>query len=131
MQPFAAPSDKEVLAAVSRTINSGETSDIAQAPHHFEIWQLAEVQEDGHIEPKRELIADCASLVRRDLRNGRHTANPEATGDPEAHRGPAGRSARIGGAELAALSSAAQGASPEASEVRQGPQGGYPPRDGQ
>lgn len=68
MQPFAAPGDKEVMSAVATTINNGANSDIAQAPHHFEIWQLGEVHEDGHIEPSQILVCDCASLIRTGLR---------------------------------------------------------------
>jgi len=69
MQPFLGPDDKNVLASVARLINQGEiTSDIAQAPHHFEVWGLGEVQEDGTITAHRELLADCSSLIRTGLR---------------------------------------------------------------
>lgn len=69
MQPFVGPDDKNVLASVARLVNQGEiTSDITQAPHHFEVWQLGEVQEDGTVVAHKELLADCASLVR-DVRN--------------------------------------------------------------
>jgi len=69
MQPFVGPDDKNVLASVARLVNQGEvTSDIQQAPHHFEVWQLGQVTEDGHLVPERALIADCSSLVRRGIR---------------------------------------------------------------
>lgn len=69
MQPFPGPDDKNVLAAVATRVNQGEPTDaICQAPHHFEVWKLAEIHNDGHITPARELIADCASLVRASVR---------------------------------------------------------------
>lgn len=68
-QPFAGPDDKNVLASVARLINNGEiTSDIAQAPHHFEIWELGEIDQEGHINATRKLVADCGSLVRPNIR---------------------------------------------------------------
>lgn len=84
LTPFAAPTDKDVLAAIAAAINNGENRDaIAQAPHHFEIWKLATIDDDGHIKEARELLADCASLIRTDLRK----SSPELTragesGDP-------------------------------------------------
>lgn len=72
MQPFVGPDDKSVLASVARLINQGEiTSDIAQAPHHFEVWKLGEVTEEGNLCPDRQLLADCSSLIRADLRTNR------------------------------------------------------------
>jgi len=69
MQPFAGPDDKNVLAAVARTVNEQDNlSDIAQAPHHYEIWQLGEVDQEGHITATRALIADCSSLIRTGVR---------------------------------------------------------------
>lgn len=69
MQPFAAPTDKHVLAAISQSINQGTNNDdIAQSPHHFEVWKLAEVTDDGYIVQDRQLIASCASLIRERVR---------------------------------------------------------------
>lgn len=85
MQPFVGPDDKPVLASVAKLVNTGDPqSDIAQAPHHFEVWKLGEVTEDGHLVPDRELVADCSSLVRpgiRPLRAGLpHGATPAEGG---------------------------------------------------
>lgn len=90
MQPFVGPDDKNVLAAVARTINQGEiTSDIAQAPHHFEVWSLANITDTGHIEEDRYLIQDCSSLVRRGIRTSHDTGAAEAPGaEISRHRGP-------------------------------------------
>lgn len=78
MQPFVGPDDKSVLASVARLVNQGEvTSDIAQAPHQFEVWTLGIIQEDGTITPERGYLGDCSSLIRRDIR---------PTGTAEGHR---------------------------------------------
>lgn len=91
MQPFAGPEDKAVLAAIARTINTGDpTSDIVQAPHHFEVWRLAKVTEDGHIEEDRELIADAASLIRPGVRTNRITEGGETTATVGQRSGPMG-----------------------------------------
>lgn len=66
MTPFAAPGDKEVMAAIAAHVNhqTGVSDALSEAPHHFQIWQLGNVTEDGHIEPGLELVCDCASLIR-------------------------------------------------------------------
>jgi len=65
MHPFAGANDKEVLAAISAAINrEGNLDAIAQAPHYFEVWRIGKVLENGHVEPSRELLAGCDSLVR-------------------------------------------------------------------
>jgi len=96
MTPFAAPNHNEVLSSIAATINTGETTNaIAQAPHHFEIWHIGTVTE-GHITPTHELVADCASLIRGDIRGGgRNNAGREtlarlkgeSTGQPGGDRG--------------------------------------------
>lgn len=69
MQPFAAPGVKDVLAALANQVNTeNQGNAIYQAPHHFEVWQLGVVTEDGHITPEREFIADLSSLVRAGVR---------------------------------------------------------------
>lgn len=78
MQPFVGPDDKNVLASVARLINQNEvTSDIAQAPHQFEVWRLGRVEEDGTIVPDKEYLQDCSALVRRDIRPVRERGRPE------------------------------------------------------
>lgn len=87
MTPFAAPSEKDVLASLAQTINTGDlNSAIAQAPHHFELWQLGLVTEDGHLTPQRQFLADCSSLIRADIRKD---AGDERRGSEsqETHRG--------------------------------------------
>ncbi|QXP08239.1 MAG: nonstructural protein [Arizlama microvirus] len=129
MQPFAGPEDKAVLAAVARTINTQENmSDIAQAPHHFEVWRIGKVTTDGHIQQDRELIADCASLVRPGIRRTGGAEGPGAEIPPEGRRGaPGGPEARTH-ADDSAVQTAAHAAAGATAEARQRPTGGYNPR---
>lgn len=88
MQPFAGPDDKAVLASIARMINTqGEQSDIAQAPHHFEVWELGDIDEEGHINPTRKLLADCSSLVRPGIRERNAPGRPEDGATAEISRG--------------------------------------------
>lgn len=80
-QPFAAPADGDVLSAIAQAVNNQENmSAIAQAPHHFQIWKLGEVTEDGHLIPNRELLAEASSLIRPNIRR-RPNGGAEALGD--------------------------------------------------
>lgn len=134
MQPFVGPDDKTVQAAVARTINQGEiTSDISQAPHHFEIWSLAQVTEDGHIVEDRYIVQDCASLVRRDIRprgaadadGVREAPGAEVTRhrDAETHPGDARADHRS-----VQIKTPGEDQPPEKAPPAAG--GGYPARDG-
>ncbi|QCQ84611.1 nonstructural protein [Blackfly microvirus SF02] len=63
--PFVAPDDNQVLASISQDISRQDnTNAIAYAPHQFQVWQFGEISEDGNINPRKELICDCSSLVR-------------------------------------------------------------------
>jgi hypothetical protein len=74
--PFVASGDKQVMASLVKVVNDKEqTHAIAQAPHHFELWKIGKVTEDGYILPGRELLCDCASLVPADLRDRGASAN--------------------------------------------------------
>jgi len=65
MTPFAAPSDKEVMQSIAVAVNNLEENNaIAKAPHHFEIWHLGQVTEDGEIVADKYLVADCNALIR-------------------------------------------------------------------
>lgn len=95
MTPFAAPSDKQVLAAIAQNINNGvNNDDISKAPHQFEIWCIGEVLDDGHIVPEKTLLTNCSQLVRRSVRE---TANP---GDTEAPGAEIGRNGSYGGPRI-------------------------------
>lgn len=83
LQPFAAPEEKNVLAAIANQINREGTNDpIAQAPQDYEVWQLGLVTEEGTLVPERRIVTNCAQLVRRSLReNGK--GDTGATEAPE------------------------------------------------
>jgi hypothetical protein len=92
MQPFVGPDDKTVMASVARLVNQGEvTSDIAQAPHQFEVWTLGQVTEEGHLVPERQYLGDCSSLIRTDIRAGRGNqrgSEETPTSEISRHRAP-------------------------------------------
>lgn len=70
LTPFAGPDDKAVMSGLAQVVNDQETNrDIAQAPQHFELWQIATITSDGHVEPKKGLVCQLDSLVRRSVRN--------------------------------------------------------------
>lgn len=65
MVPFVAPDDNQVMASISQEVSRPDNPNaIASAPHHFEIWKLGEISEDGHIKPGKELVCDVSTLVR-------------------------------------------------------------------
>lgn len=68
MQPFAAPGIPQLLSAISRQVTNETESDIAQAPHQFEVWKLGQVDDQGHITVERVYLCDCSSLVRSRVR---------------------------------------------------------------
>lgn len=72
--PFAAPDDQQAQAGVADAVNGERVSAISQAPHHFELHSLGEVDDYGNITAKKELICDCGNLVRP----RRETAKSEA-----------------------------------------------------
>lgn len=131
MQPFVGPNEKEVMAALARTVNSQEdTNGITQAPHHFELWELGNVDEEGHINPTRRLVCDCASLIRTGVRVRGEREDQEAANAAGADPALGGRARSPGRAPNGAVPSSAQATQEATVEVRRSPQGGYPPRNG-
>lgn len=122
MTPFCAPSDKHVLASLANVINNTEATDaIAQAPHHFEIWKLGTVHEDGHIEPQQGLITDCASLVRPGIRTREERgAQPDTQPAPGSQGAPGSRGSN-GGATNGPPQNQARPAPGQAQEARPRP----------
>lgn len=85
MQPFAAHSDKDVLNSLANMLSRENSNDpVAQAPHHFEIWKLCEIDQDtGWVTGKPDFLADCSTLVR----TGRQPAVEGARDVAEAEKG--------------------------------------------
>ena len=61
--PVAVTREQDFFQAVSRNVN-GEGNELAQAPDHYEIWQVAEIDDQGHITAKREFIGNCSRYIR-------------------------------------------------------------------
>jgi len=120
MVPFPAPSHHQVKAAIAQQINNGDTNAISQAPHQFEIWQLATLDEEtGRITECREYICDVSSLIRGGVRDQPaagtgipENARPEAPGSlRHAVGGPYAREMPVPGIPQAkALAEAQEGA---------------------
>jgi len=68
LQPFIAPTEKQMLASLAQLVNGEENHAVAKAPHHFEAWELAEIDEEGNVTPTRRLVADASSLLRAGIR---------------------------------------------------------------
>lgn len=129
MQPFIGPDDKNVLASVARLINQGEvTSDIAQAPHQFEVWKLGEIGEDGHITAEKAYLADCSSLIRPGIRERGAGPGGPAQGETHQDGNPARGAGGNTGTESRPISHHAPTKDEATAEVPRGPRGGYPPR---
>lgn len=88
--PFAAHNDDLVKASMAVHVNSEEINAITQAPHHFEIWCLGEVDNQGNLTAKREYLCDCSSLVRIRLREdeARKPGSEPAESAANARTGP-------------------------------------------
>jgi len=87
MVPFAAPNDNEAMAGIAHEVNREESQGaIQQAPHHFELYSLGEIDDNGIIFPKKELVCDCSSLVRARRQSAESEAGM-ASGATRAHRG--------------------------------------------
>lgn len=126
MQPFVGPNEKEVMAALARTVNNTEdTNGIAQAPHHFELWELGKVDEEGNLTPTRRLVCDCASLIRVGVRRGGEREGQEAANaarpDPQEHRG----NGSPGRAQAGPVPGPPQAKETTTGEVRRRTPGGY------
>lgn len=85
MQPFPGPSDHQVKAAVAANVNEGGSHAIHQAPHQFELWRLAGIDEEtGKVTADPEYLCDLSSLVRGSVRRGGIAREGEIQG-PEGH----------------------------------------------
>jgi len=129
MQPFVGPSDKAVMAAVANQINGARaqgdfTNALAQAPHHFELWKIGNVEEDGHLTAERDFIADCSALVRGDIRSGRPGGDSQAQEPATRSAGAPAATSGAGGAQDGSLPYKAPQQAPAAATTHPTPQGG-------
>jgi len=136
MLPFVGHTDKEVMASIADTVNLEDGQHgIQQAPHHYEIWILAEVQEGGHITPAREFLADCGTLIRPRRQSAGSGEGPplktlaQRKGPPSGSGGDSRPEARMAPQNGAAAPSAAQAPGADAGggySGGNGQPGGYP-----
>lgn len=70
MTPFFAEGDKPVMHTLSKIINGESEHAFSQAPQHFELWALAEIDDTtGEITDAKKLLCECNSLVRHSIRD--------------------------------------------------------------
>lgn len=89
-RPMAFERAADVLSALGTVVNNPDqvTNEIHQAPHHFELWELGEVDEEGKIRVTHTLVANCSSLVRDSFRETAKQNRTQTAG--AAHSGPNG-----------------------------------------
>lgn len=110
--PFMAHTDKEVLASLAKLINGEDINihEIAQAPQHYEIWRLGQVDQDGDLIQDKELLADCASLIRIGVRT-RHEPTNQVGKTPGQSTSPESRNPSSTAADTRPAQNASQTAS--------------------
>lgn len=65
LTPFIAPDDNQILASLSAEISREDNKNaVAYAPHQFQVWQLGEIDDEGNLTARKELLCDCSSLIR-------------------------------------------------------------------
>lgn len=65
LTPIAADSDAAMKHSLSQVVNNTESMHaVTQAPHHYDLYQLGEVTEDGSLKAKKEFICSAADLIR-------------------------------------------------------------------
>lgn len=91
--PVVVHREQDLIAAIARGINGegDDRNELAQAPDHYELWLLAEVDDQGRINEKREFIANCASFVRNGVWARRKPGPAGTESEPGAIQGRPGR----------------------------------------
>lgn len=123
---IAGDNPKVILSSIADTINDGASKHaISQTPTHFEVWQLATIDEEtGHVKPEPKFIAECASLVRGNIRPEPAGRNETLHGAPGSQQGPTGKTAGNGSANLVTPPNAPQAAADAGGEAPQRHSGG-------
>lgn len=68
---FFADNTQQAMAMISAAVNGDSKDALAQTPHHFELWQLGEINnQTGNLTANKEFVAECASFIRRSIRGG-------------------------------------------------------------
>lgn len=93
MVPFPAPNDNEAMAGIAHEVNREDMKTAIQnAPHHFELYSLGEIDENGIINAKKDFVCDCSILIRPRRQSGESAASQAAKDSARV----GGRTERIG-----------------------------------
>lgn len=122
LQPFFAPSDAQALSAVAMTVNDQESKHaITLHPEHFEVWRLAELDENtGQIGGNREFLQDAASLFRGDVWEAGDPRAETIPGAPGGRREPGPIAPRAARTDQRAPQSPSQAETSARAQVDQG-----------
>lgn len=121
--PVCVNRGEDLLAAIAKSINGvGEAkNELAQAPDHYEVWRIGEVDDQGHIKPEREFIINCSQLIRGGVwkrQPGAAGLDAEAPGGRTEMRSPSGGPANGNGSEALQNAVAPKGSPAGESEKR-------------
>jgi len=89
MRPFFLENDKAAMQAIAEIVNDKEgASAIAQTPHQFELWRLADIEENGEVKGSKEYLGDASGLIRTGVRpdTNRRPGSDESKDQPEPRR---------------------------------------------
>jgi len=65
LTPLTASDDAAMKHSLSTVVNNDESQHaITQAPHHYDLYKLGEIKEDGQIQPCKEFICTASDLIR-------------------------------------------------------------------
>jgi len=65
LTPICADNDTAMMHSLSTIVNNQQSNHaITQAPHHYDLYLLGEVTEDGGIKPKKEWICEASHVIR-------------------------------------------------------------------
>lgn len=121
--PVCVHRGEDLLAAIAKGINGeGEAkNELAQAPDHYELWRIGEVDDQGHIHPEREFIVNCAQLIRGGVwkrQPGTPGVDGEAPGSRAPMRGAPGGPANGNGSKAVQDALASEGSKARKSATR-------------
>lgn len=124
LQPFTGFSDDNVKASLAETINGENSHALTKSPHHFELFALAEIdQETGVVVPKVEFLCECTALVRHSGGSSRRSDGGDRgvgrsnTGGAQYEEPPPGRSGTPYGGERIVPAQGSPASSPSSTEA--------------
>lgn len=90
--PIIVSREQDLLAALARGINGPqeERNEISNAPDHYEVWQIGEVDDQGHLSQSRSFVINCASLIRNGVWNRSFERTPSTDSGPDQNKNHTG-----------------------------------------